>query len=51
MKEKDWDYVFQANKILSCSYVDPLTRQILRAPHAGLFGKLTGCSKDWLSVL
>ncbi|MCJ1264760.1 hypothetical protein MMC22_004635 [Lobaria immixta] len=34
MKEKDWDYVFQANKILSCSYVDPLTRQILRAPHA-----------------
>lgn len=22
MKETDWDYVFQANKVLSCSYVD-----------------------------
>lgn len=37
MKETDWDYVFQANKILSCSYVDPLTSQILQAPHAGMF--------------
>ena len=36
MLEKDWDYVFQANKILSCSYVDPHTSQISRASHAGI---------------
>ena len=36
MKETDWDYVFQANKILNCSYVDPLTSQILQASHAGM---------------
>ena len=36
MVEKDWDYVFQANKILNCSLVDPHTRQVSRASHAGI---------------
>ncbi|KAL8792285.1 MAG: hypothetical protein Q9195_005164 [Heterodermia aff. obscurata] len=34
MKEKDWDYVFQANKILHCSLVNAKTRRMERASHA-----------------
>ncbi|KAL8824195.1 MAG: hypothetical protein Q9191_005227 [Dirinaria sp. TL-2023a] len=37
MKEKDWDYVFQANKILHCSLVNATTHRMERASHAGEF--------------
>ena len=45
MKEKDWDYVFQANKILHCSLVNPGTSRIERASHAGEFHAM-----DFLNV-
>lgn len=35
MKEKDWDYVFQANSILNCALVDSDTTSFKKAPFAG----------------
>ncbi len=35
MKERDWDYVFQANNILHCSFVNTEDNTVSRAPHAG----------------
>lgn len=34
MKERDWDYVFQAKKILHCSLVNATTHRMERASHA-----------------
>ena len=34
MKEKDWDCVFQANKILHCSFVNAEENTVARALHA-----------------
>jgi hypothetical protein len=34
MKEKDWDYVFQANGVLNCFMVDSQTSRFKKAPLA-----------------